>query len=290
MDKRGLTLTELLIAMFIASILVAGIYRVFLSTQRTYTVQDQVVDMQQNVRIAINRMMREIRMAGYGAVSSLCAEGWKADAMTTVYHIVTPGNTPDAVTLVGGFDLATTVAALHDDRTKIYLASTAGFEPTDTGSGKQYICLNGLETHRIKTISSAITPEKGYEVELDSALTEVHKAGEAVYRGEAITYSQSVRDDGVPVLNRTVEGTRSEVAENIEALEFTYVMSDKTVKNGAQLHANQTYSDPLSYVNIRAIQVRLVARTKLQDPAVTTGDGYRRRELTSTIHLRNLSF
>ena len=66
MNRRGLTLIELLVAVTITGLLVGGIYRTFVSQQHTYTIQEQVVDMQQNVRLAINRMTRELRMAGYG--------------------------------------------------------------------------------------------------------------------------------------------------------------------------------------------------------------------------------
>src|SRR4030065_2463204 len=68
MNKRGVTLIELLVALVISAILVAGVYRTFVSQQRAYTVQDQVVEMQQNVRIALNKMLREIRMVNYGRV------------------------------------------------------------------------------------------------------------------------------------------------------------------------------------------------------------------------------
>src|SRR4030065_434373 len=64
--KKGLTLIELLIALVLSSILIAALYRVFISQHKTYGIQDQVADMQQNVRIAVGQMTREIRMAGYG--------------------------------------------------------------------------------------------------------------------------------------------------------------------------------------------------------------------------------
>jgi len=63
--KNGLTLIELLIALVLSSILIAALYRLFISQQKTYTVQDQVADMQQNIRVAIDQMTREIRMAVY---------------------------------------------------------------------------------------------------------------------------------------------------------------------------------------------------------------------------------
>ncbi len=63
--NKGLTLIELLIALVLSSVLIVSLYRIFISQQKTYTVQDQVADTQQNVRAAIDRMTKEIRMAGY---------------------------------------------------------------------------------------------------------------------------------------------------------------------------------------------------------------------------------
>jgi len=63
--NKGVTLIELLIALVVSGIFIASLYRVFISQQKIYTVQDQVADMQQNIRGAIDRMTKEIRMAGY---------------------------------------------------------------------------------------------------------------------------------------------------------------------------------------------------------------------------------
>ena len=68
LKNRGVTLIELLVALVISSILIAAFYRLFISQQQTYSVQEQVTDMQQNARVGINRMMSEIRMAGFGNV------------------------------------------------------------------------------------------------------------------------------------------------------------------------------------------------------------------------------
>lgn len=63
--NNGMTLIELIITLGLTSILIAAMYRTVISQQKTYTVQEQVVDVQQNVRAAIGQMVREIRMAGY---------------------------------------------------------------------------------------------------------------------------------------------------------------------------------------------------------------------------------
>ena len=64
-NKKGVTLIELLVGLVIFGIIIAGIYRVFIAQTRTYAVQDQVVEVQQDVRSAMELMLRDIRMAGY---------------------------------------------------------------------------------------------------------------------------------------------------------------------------------------------------------------------------------
>jgi type IV pilus assembly protein PilW len=72
-NNRGLTLIELLIVFVISGIIVAGIYRVFVAQSRAYIVQDQVVEVQQNIRGATEVLMKDLRMAGYdnNSVNSL---------------------------------------------------------------------------------------------------------------------------------------------------------------------------------------------------------------------------
>ncbi len=52
-NSRGITLIELLVALVIFGFVVGGIYRLFVAQTKAYTVQDQVADVQQNVRSAM---------------------------------------------------------------------------------------------------------------------------------------------------------------------------------------------------------------------------------------------
>ena len=65
LNRQGFTLVELLVAMGISAVVMAGIYTVYSSQQKSYTVQEQMAAMQQNLRAAIYFMEREIRMAGH---------------------------------------------------------------------------------------------------------------------------------------------------------------------------------------------------------------------------------
>lgn len=61
----GFTLIEIMVAVAIMGILMAGIYGIFTSIYNSYLSQNQLADVEQNARIGIEQMMREIRLAGF---------------------------------------------------------------------------------------------------------------------------------------------------------------------------------------------------------------------------------
>lgn len=69
-NEKGFTLVELLVAMAVGSIVLAGIAMAYRGQQRSALVQDQVSAMQQNLRASMQLMEREIRMAGYDPAGS----------------------------------------------------------------------------------------------------------------------------------------------------------------------------------------------------------------------------
>ncbi|MCF6178624.1 MAG: prepilin-type N-terminal cleavage/methylation domain-containing protein [Geopsychrobacter sp.] len=64
-NQRGFTLIELMVAMVLTTIIGAILTTSFISQQRIYTTQGQVVEMQQNIRAAMAVLAREIMLAGY---------------------------------------------------------------------------------------------------------------------------------------------------------------------------------------------------------------------------------
>src|SRR4030042_4268659 len=255
--KNGVTLIELLIALVLSSILIAALYRVVISQHKTYGIRDQVADMQQNVRIAIGQMTREIRMAGYGG--NILAIFSNINGFT---DIVTPAD--NSITII----LADQVGVLKQTTTKglnqLKITNASIFN-TDK---KKYFCLNGLNNYLIQSIvTDTIT--------LTTSLSEDHVINEPVYSVKAITYTLGL-SGGKPALrrNENTGGGAHPVAENIESLQFTYFD-----KNG-----NVTANPP----DIRMVKVTVTAKTNRSDPEYKGGDGYRRRILSSHIKLRNI--
>ena len=66
----GFTIIELLTGILISGILLAGLYSVFYSQQVAFSAQEQVTEMNQNIRAALDLMTREIRLAGYKTSTS----------------------------------------------------------------------------------------------------------------------------------------------------------------------------------------------------------------------------
>jgi prepilin-type N-terminal cleavage/methylation domain-containing protein len=70
-SNQGFTMIELLVAMVVSLLAMAAIYSTFLAQHRSYQVQTEAADMQQNIRAAMYYMQREIRMAGDNPFKSL---------------------------------------------------------------------------------------------------------------------------------------------------------------------------------------------------------------------------
>jgi len=262
-NAKGVTLIELLIALVISAILTGGIYRTFIHQQRSYTTQEQVADMQQNVRVAINRMMREVRMAGFGNLQGVLPVSFLGGTRT--YNDVVNLDTPvaGALTIVSAIGGAATLEA-QPASNQIQVSALAEFDTNN----KQYISIGGLESHTI----TAIDPVNRI-LTLNSDLNRVYNIGSTlVYAIRAISYRVAPDASGKPVLRRdeNTGGGFQPMANNIESIEFRN--PDGTIP----LNPNST-----------SMQVAVRARTDRPDPELKVGDGYRRRQFTSIILQRN---
>jgi len=67
--NKGFTLIELLIAMFVGLIVLGATYLVFIAQNKQLNKQEQITVMQENARMGMEMMTKEIMMAGYGPSS-----------------------------------------------------------------------------------------------------------------------------------------------------------------------------------------------------------------------------
>ena len=261
---KGLTLVELLVVLAVSSILMAAMFGSFISQQKSYATQDQVVEMHQTLRASLDRMTREIRMAGYGG-NILGTFG----NVNTFTRIITPvnGSPQDSITILVADEVAKLSQNAPAGSNQLHLNVLSASDLLDTGSNK-YLCLNGQNNYVIQGVS-------GDTVTLTSPLQEDHLINESVGLVKAITYR---------VLPNTTDLVRDEntgaggqlLAENVEDIQIRYTLASWAVVDF-----------PDNSEEIRMVSVSLAIRTKTPSRDYP-GDGYLRRAMTSDIEVRNL--
>jgi type IV pilus assembly protein PilW len=70
-DESGFTLLELLIAMTIGLIVLGSIFSSFTTQKKSYELQEQITVMEQNLRVPIDFITRDLRNAGYNPTEDL---------------------------------------------------------------------------------------------------------------------------------------------------------------------------------------------------------------------------
>jgi len=148
-SNKGMTLVELLIVLAVGSILMGAMLGAFINQQKSYAVQDQVIDMQQGLRAAVDRMTREIRMAGYGG-DILETFG----NVNTFTHIMTPenGTSQDSITILVSDEVARLSQNAPAGSTQLNLNNSNVFDT----SSKRYLCLQGQNNYLIQAVSGNI--------------------------------------------------------------------------------------------------------------------------------------
>jgi len=268
-NQNGVTLIELLIALVISTFLIAAIYRTFIGQQKTFISQEQVVDVQQNIRIAIGNMMREIKMAGFGNITMVLP----ATINGTIYTNIVNPDTPaaNALTILSatnpGSTLTTEGGVSQSQIVVSTLTDSQGNQLFDT-TNRKYISIGGVESNIITAVNSGTKT-----LTLTGPLGFKHEVGTPVFTIRALSY-QVVVENGIPVLKRNDGGGSQPEADGIETLQFQYLDSNGNVT--------------ATPANIRIIRVSLTAKTNVQDPDYKEGGGYRRRQIASNIHLRNM--
>ncbi|QGG80897.1 prepilin-type N-terminal cleavage/methylation domain-containing protein [Litorivicinus lipolyticus] len=114
--KRGFSLVELMIALLIGSLLMAGVFTVLVGAKQSYRVQDELSRTQENARFAAEFIARDLRMAGFrGCRPSLpitpminAASDWRYDLNTPIRGYQGIANFPVE------FDAGATIAAFSN--------------------------------------------------------------------------------------------------------------------------------------------------------------------------------
>ncbi|MFQ5962105.1 MAG: PilW family protein [Candidatus Methylomirabilales bacterium] len=131
-EARGFTVMELLLAASVSLIVLFAVYSTLESTRGTYDAGESRADIQQQARVAIERMARELRLVGYGFPS-----GGDCNADTVADNAVLAA-TPTSVTFCADITNASTtlVNDVAVGGTQVFVQDASGMQAGGKGKGK----------------------------------------------------------------------------------------------------------------------------------------------------------
>ncbi|GAN31672.1 MAG: prepilin-type N-terminal cleavage/methylation domain-containing protein [Candidatus Brocadia sp. AMX2] len=247
-NESGFSIIELMVSLAITLILMVVAIKMFTIQRVAYNSQEQITDLQQNIRSSMDVVSREIRMAGYMVVGT-----------TTIRTAGT-----STITFLGDIDsdiVADLVINAGAGTTTLFVSVTPDNDYEIESTDCIYIS-DGLHSELIPVNSSAPhfigEPDPIY---LKTGLLYSYPAGSTTVRSvERVTFS-------LDTTNKRIDRNTQPLAENIEVMRFTY---------GTNIQTGAT----------NTVNIAIAGRTMnkfLNYP----GDGYRRGTLTSTIQVRN---
>jgi type IV pilus assembly protein PilW len=114
---QGLSLVELMVALTIGLIILAGVSTLFVNSKKTYTTQDRMALLQENARFAMQFLIKDLRLAGYyGCVDEINSE--------TVHNAVNSSSF--------AFDLGTPIEGLSNVSGSVATPTGTWYPSTDT--------------------------------------------------------------------------------------------------------------------------------------------------------------
>jgi prepilin-type N-terminal cleavage/methylation domain-containing protein len=289
----GFTLIEILVALLITSILTVAIYSFFIGQHHAYTVQDQVIEMEQNARAAMDMIRRDLRMAGYHAMgddlinnlSDFVPSSFIPTSPVTVNLDANPkiseGSSvtdPDMITflsVVPTTNNPTTIStAVSAGATQITLAlnnsdTDSQYNVGDMihiGTTSEYATVTAISgnTLTIDTNPAVSGSNQGLaqDYAADTPVGEIYVVSYAVFNDDNDS-SNDKHDSGHPVLKRKANGGGFQpVAENITDMQLHHLGSGE-------------------------IEVILSSRTDRADHKFQSNGGYRTYTANARIKSRN---
>lgn len=261
--NRGASLMEMMIGLFLAGLVTAAIFELYINQHKQWTIQDDVIEIQQNGRAAIDELTRVIRMAGHELPIGLNAlEASNGDPDTITINFM-----ESDCQAVLEQAMANAGAELHCDSQDIscfYPGQWAYIFQPDSGGG-EFFEISGVDSANWRIQHTSM------------ALTKVYPKDAIILALQRMKYYIDNSDTLHPNLMLELPGKSPQIyAENVTDLQFRYRMKSGHVVNV-----------PPIIQDVRAIEIRLSVRSADKD-ADFSNEPYRSREYTSFVNLRNL--
>lgn len=262
-NNTGISLIEMLVGLFLASLVTVSVFEVYINQHKNWMIQEDVIEIQQNGRAAIDELSSQLRMAGHELPLGIEAiEAYDTNPDTIIINFSSSGCSapiehsmplPSSELRCDGHDISCFSAGQF-----AYI-----FHP-DSGGGEFF------QISLVQTGSSHIQHNKW-------PLSKTYDKNAIIISLNRYKYYIDYSDSLHPNLMLELPGQEPQVyAENIEDLQFRY-----TMKGGAIVNV------PPAAADVREIHINLTSRS--DKPDIDFGHNpYRRRTYATKVNLRNL--
>lgn len=279
--QRGLSLIELMIAMVVSLVLIAGVGTVYLSSKRNYQARDQLSLMDESARIALTALSKHLEHAGYASSNKL---------PIGAYLYVKGENNPPVAKCSNGSD--TGVHSSLNLSTFAARASQDDYKPTSTTVSGDTISVRFLgDDNLFSDCANGELPSPcrvGNAPSIEASL---------IYNTFFINHSS-----GQPTL--MCAGTRTPatapIAPGIENMQILYGV-DRNADGTVDKYVNATNLASGERQQVVSIKVGLLVRSlepvlpaaesrtyQVLDKTINTNDRFQRAVYSTVIHLRNV--
>ncbi|RJP24546.1 MAG: prepilin-type N-terminal cleavage/methylation domain-containing protein [Deltaproteobacteria bacterium] len=311
--ESGFTLVEVMAALAILTIAMTAVFATFTSQQKSFTTQNRVAEMQQNLRQAIEYMTRDVRLAGYGIPDNVAIpNNVVAAGVTSMRSLYAKDNTagPDEIHILYLYDMdanqppTTITAAMPTPSAELNVATVLGYITGDlvivsNGTSADLFEVTSVQTAALKLQHNPGGSARDYNAPGGHSPWPVYDVGSTLAKARFTRYYIDSSDPAHPTLmvDRMGALAPQPLADDIEDMQFTYGLDTDITPDGV---VDTWTPSPASPGQIRQVRIQLLARTRFTEqgwsetrpalgnrPGGTTADGYRRRVHDIVIDVRN---
>lgn len=309
-QQKGLSLVEIMVALTLSLILIAGVGQIYVSSRQTYRIQEALARLQENARFTLEVLGRDVRLAGYLGCSNSAST---TPVLGTSAPSVVPGGAVAVIT--GGNDnagsftdpnpalkstLATNVIRGTDAITVLFGefcggTTTAQINSTADPSGS--LANNcGITVGTTPVVIADCGSTHIFIPEITpTALSYSYAPGSEVMLYRSYTYYIRMNPGGQPALYRYDNiNVSTELVEGVENMQITYGIDTDADQSANQYVTSAGVGNWQQVVSVRFVltfrtvddNLTSAARTYTFNGAQVT-DNRLSRTYTSTIALRN---
>jgi len=258
-------LLELLVVMVVMGLVVTAVYTLFLSTQKTAITSEEVVDVQQNLRFALDQLAGDIRMAGF-----MVPEGTPALATT-------PASIKGNDLIINTFMPTRRFARLDEsgttDGASAYDIVVASVEMTDSFQANDRVSIIRPSPYEVLAEGDVLgksRPNRTIKIKPISGGSIDYFAGDVLVSSNVAQVAYRLIPDGgsnVFLLQRQVNAdVAADVANKISNIDFEFILAGGEVA---------------------AVRIRIEGQTDDSMTGQENYSGIKTRALETVVRLRN---